>query len=134
MLHLRLTSRLLLLLYVGNVTKELTEAENCPLTNNVIDLISQCSTFAIGPAIRRCAIFVERVGGRSIGRAPSTILNCKNGESTFLSCSIAFCDGVVSCPVVTIQDRILPFQCFYGRTLSVVIETTDFFVRYCKIN
>lgn len=104
----------------------------CALTFDVINLIGPWSTFTIRLASRRFAIFVKRLGSRSTGCTPSTILNCENVESSLLSCLIAFFDGVVPCLVAAIQDGILSFYCWYSAA-TTILETSDCFVSKRRI-
>ncbi len=98
---------------------------SCLLTFDVINLISPWSAFTIRFASRRFSIFVECLGSSNTGCTPSSILNCEKVESSFLSCSIAFCDSVLSCLVITaIQDGILSFNCRNG-AVTAILETPD---------
>ena len=110
---------------IRGVSKLLLNCVTCyALTGDVVNLIGPWSTFTIWLAGRRFAIFVEGLASRSTWCAPTTILNCKNVESSFLSCSIALFDGVLSCLVVAIQDGILSFYWWYGAA-SVILKTSN---------
>ncbi len=93
---------------------------SCLLTY-VINLISSWSASTIRFASRRVSIFVECLGSRNTGCTPSTILNCENAESSFLSYSIAFFDSVFSFPVIAIQDGILSFNYRNGAVIAIFV-------------
>ena len=97
------------------------------LTFYVINLIGPWSTLTIWLTSWRFTISVECLGSRSACCTPSTILNCKYMKSSLLSCLKAFADGIKSCFVVSIQNRILSLQCRYGSVI-MILKTSDRFV------
>ena len=89
-----------------------------------VNVIGPWSSFTVTLTSWRFSVLVEGLWRNLASGTPATILNCKHLVSPFHCSHGAFGNGVLSMPVMFVQDLILSFQ-WWNCTISSILKASQ---------